>query len=143
MIIKQAILTEEEFDSVAAIWLEGNCLAHDFIDRNYWEMNYDVVRSLLPNASLYVCKEHGQIVGFLGLNGNDIEGLFVRDDCKRRGIGAQLLNSVKEDNSKLMLYVYEKNTQAIRFYLSQGFKQVCKQRDEINNENEYGMRWEI
>ena len=50
------------------------------------------------------------IDGFIGLTGNYIEGIFVREVIQSKGIGKQLLNYAKGIKSSLRLSVYQKNT---------------------------------
>lgn len=45
-----------------------------------------------------------------------MEGIFVREDVRSRGIGKQLLDYAKEIKSSIRLSVYQKNTRAIAFY---------------------------
>lgn len=43
-----------DLDKIMNIWLEGNLEAHSFIDAEYWNKNFDSVKSVLPNAEVYV-----------------------------------------------------------------------------------------
>ncbi len=36
----------EELDTVMSIWLETNMKAHDFINKSYWQGNYDMVKEM-------------------------------------------------------------------------------------------------
>lgn len=65
-----------DLERVAEIWLEANAQAHNFIPRRYWEGQLEAVRTLLPQAELYVWQD-GAIQGFIGLDGEHIEGIFV------------------------------------------------------------------
>lgn len=38
----------EDLDDVMAIWLKANTEAHHFISRQYWEEDYEQVKSMLP-----------------------------------------------------------------------------------------------
>lgn len=51
--------------------------------------------------------EH-EIQGFIGMNGEYIEGIFVSEAMQSQGIGKILLNYVKDIRSKLLLNVYQK-----------------------------------
>ncbi|MDF2878563.1 MAG: acetyltransferase [Clostridia bacterium] len=39
---------------VMEIWLDTNTQAHDFISEDYWKNNFDFVKSMLPDADIYV-----------------------------------------------------------------------------------------
>ena len=49
-----------DLDRIMEIWLEGNLKAHPFIKEEYWRQNYEIVRSVLPNAEVYVFEEDGE-----------------------------------------------------------------------------------
>ena len=53
----------------------------------------------------------------------------------------KLINKLKENHSKLILNVYEKNVNATLFYIALGFVNTKIQVDEKTNEKEYIMVW--
>ncbi len=85
-------LRETDIDKVAEIWLDTNLKAHDFISAEYWKKNFDMVREMFSQAEIYVYEKENKLVGFIGLNGEYIEGIFVHDTVQSQGIGKQLLN---------------------------------------------------
>ncbi|MFR7971908.1 MAG: hypothetical protein ACLU8C_05935 [Lacrimispora saccharolytica] len=66
-----------DLDQVMELWLNGNIEAHDFIPRNYWESNAPMVREQLLQAEIYVYETDGKILGFVGLQGDYLAGIFV------------------------------------------------------------------
>lgn len=133
----------DDIEAVMKLWLSGNIQAHDFISEQYWMDNYSFVKHLLPSAELYVYEgaSEGDLDGFIGLNDGFVEGIFVKESKRSRGIGAGLLDFIKEKNSSLALKVYCKNERAVRFYLKQGFRIQTEERDENTGEPEYRMAW--
>ena len=115
-------LQNADMDRVAGIWLDANLRAHCFISPQYWKSNFDPVKEMLPRAEVYVYENGREIWGFIGLNGEYIEGIFVSGEMQSRGIGKRLLDFVKTKKTELRLNVYQKNTRAIRFYQREGFK---------------------
>ena len=75
---------KNDIDSVMQIWKDENIKAHAFISKEFWESNYNNVKESLPNAEIYVYILEEKIVGFIGLNNNYIEGIFVdtKNQCK-------------------------------------------------------------
>ena len=108
-------------ERVSEIWLEANREAHGFIPASYWEENFQMVKEMLPLAEVYVWEDTGGVQGFVGLNGDYIEGIFVSGSRRSAGIGRQLVDHCKEIRSSLRLKVYEKNRRAAAFYLREGF----------------------
>ena len=115
-------LQKADIDSVAEIWLDTNRKAHAFIPASYWERNFASVKQMLPQAEIYVYETDQGIQGFLGLNGEYIEGIFVSEAAQSHGIGKCLLDCAKDRKPALRLNVYQKNVRAIRFYQREGFQ---------------------
>ena len=134
-------LQKADLNKVAEIWLDTNLQAHYFIPAQYWKSNFDSVKELLPQAEVYVYENGEKIQGFIGLNGEYIEGIFVSGEIQSQGIGKLLLDFVKERRSKLSLNVYQKNTQAIHFYQREGFIIQSEGLDEATSEKDYVMIW--
>lgn len=132
---------ENDIDAIMQIWKNENIQAHKFISKEYWENNYNYVKKVLPNADIYVYILKEKIVGFIGLDGNHIEGIFVNTHNQCNGVGTALLNKVKDNKSNLTLRVYKKNTKAINFYKKNGFVFIKESIDKNTNEIEYVMNW--
>ena len=135
-------LRKADINQVADIWLDTNIKAHYFIPAQYWKSNLELVKELLLQATVYVYEDNQKIQGFIGLNGEYIEGIFVSEAMQSQSIGKILLNYVKNTRSKLILNVYQKNTPAISFYQREGFITQCEQLDKFTGEKEYVMNWE-
>lgn len=136
--------TDADIDSVMNIWLSANLDAHSFIPTQYWQGNYDAVKTALPDAEVYVYTDNiGKIFGFIGLQENYIAGLFVDKAYRSHGVGKALLDYAKSIKQNLSLKVYDKNIGAVQFYIREGF--VCESTDidEGTNEKELLMRYDL
>lgn len=134
-------IEKEDVNAVMEIWKNENIRTHNFISEEYWKNNYKYVKDILPNAEVYVYILNKHIVGFVGINNNYIEGIFVDINNQYNGIGTALLNKIKEDRENLTLRVYKKNINAIEFYRKNDFIIVREELDESTNEMEYIMIW--
>ena len=134
-------LNDNNIDAVMQIWKEENIKAHNFIPKEYWEEKFNYVKSILPSAEIYVYIDKNTIEGFIGINNNYIEGIFIKEINQNKGIGTALLEKVKQLKPKLILNVYEKNKKAIKFYENNGFKIIKENTDKETNEKEYTMIW--
>jgi len=132
---------DTDIDAVAKIWLETNINSHDFIPAQYWNDHFEVVKGMLLQAELYVYEDLNKISGFIGLNKNYIEGIFVCENAQSKGIGRQLLEFSKALKMQLVLNVYKKNSRAVQFYQREQFKIAGEAIDENTNEAEYIMVW--
>lgn len=101
-------LRKADINKVANIWLDTNITAHYFIPAQYWQNNFELVKELLLQATVYVYEHNQEIQGFIGLNDEYVEGIFVSDEMQSQGIGKALLNYAKDKRSKLLLNVYQK-----------------------------------
>ena len=128
----------QDLDQIMEIWLEGNLQAHGFIGEEHWRRNYEPVKSVLPNAEVYVDEEAGEIRGFIGMDADYVAGLFVKDAYRGRGIGRRLIEAVR-GRKRLSLHVYEKNTGAVAFYRAQGFKIKQAMTEKETGESKYLM----
>ena len=97
------VLQKADIERVVDIWLDTNLKAHYFIPGQYWKDNIDLVKEMLPQAEVYVYEKNQNIQGFIGLNGEFIEGIFVSDTMQSQGIGGLLLNFIKMKRDRLCL----------------------------------------
>lgn len=88
-----------EKSDIMEIWKNENIKAHQFIKKEYWENNYNYVKEILPNAEIYIYVVESDIVRFIGLDQNYIEGIFVDTNNQCNGIGTLLLNKAKESRN--------------------------------------------
>ncbi len=135
-------LRKVNINKVAEIWLDTNIKTHYFISAQYWKSNFELVKELLLQATVYVYEDKQEIQGFIGLNNEYIEGIFVSAEMQSQGIGKILLNYVKGKRNKLILNVYQKNTRAISFYQREGFEIQYSGLDEATGEKDYVMAWQ-
>ena len=134
-------LLNGDIDRVADIWLKTNLKAHYFISNRYRTSNYELVKEMVSQSEVYVFEADKMIQGFVGLNDEYIEGIFVSDEIQSCGIGKLLLDYIKDKKVRLQLNVYQKNTRAISFYQREGFIIQCEGLDEATGEKEYTMLW--
>lgn len=134
-------MKETDLPEVMEIWQRANEEAHAFIPAAYWQENYDMVCELLPQAEVYVYEKNVHLSGFIGMNGEYVAGIFVRQSARSQGVGKQLIHYVKDRKERLILHVYEKNKRAIHFYEREGFVVVSWGMDGDTGETEYVMEW--
>src|SRR5437763_13234799 len=66
----------------------------------------------------------GPIEGFIAFRSGWVDHLYVEPECQRRGIGRALLEPAMRTHSALRLWVFQRSTDAIAFYRSQGFREI-------------------
>ena len=90
---------KNDIDSVMQIWKDENIKAHEFIEKDYWKSKFEYVKQILPKSEIYVYEKKGIIRGFIGLDNEHIEGIFVKE--KSKGIGKELIDIVKQNKNEL------------------------------------------
>ena len=135
-------LQKADINRVADIWLDTNLKSHSFIPAKYWKDNFKLVKGMLSQAEVYIYENNQKIQGFIGLNDEYIEGIFVPDEMQSCGIGKLLLEYIKNKKLRLRLNVYQKNTRALSFYQREGFDIQCEGADAATGEKEYTMLWQ-
>ena len=134
-------LQNGDINRVTDLWLKTNLEAHNFIPGQYWIGNYEAVKKMLPQAEVYVYEENKIIQGFVGVQEEYIEGIFVSSKMQSHGIGKALLDYIKDKKGRLQLNVYQKNVRAMSFYQREGFTIQSEGLDEFTGEKEYVMEW--
>ena len=101
-------LLNGDIDRVADIWLKTNLKAHYFISNQYWKSNYELVKEMMSQSEVYVFEADKMIQGFVGLNDEYIEGIFVSDEMQSCGIGKLLLEPFAIHSKKAILLTLRK-----------------------------------
>ncbi len=111
---------------LADIWLRSVRATHTFLTEQDIDALYpQVLNVYLPAVRVWVCEdEDGEIAGFIGLDGNKVQMLFVDASKRGRGAGRRLLNFARSLHGSLLVDVNEQNSQAHGFYLHYGFVDV-------------------
>jgi len=131
----------EYLEKIMEIWLITNIEAHNFIEKSYWLSNYDNVKKMIVESTIFVYEQNNEIIAFIGMNSTFIEGIFVMKKYQSLGIGKKLLDYVKDKNTDLFLNVYNKNKRAVNFYLRENFTIESENLDKNTGLTEYLMKW--
>lgn len=135
-------LENKDVDKIMTIWKESTIKAHDFIDKQYWEDNYETVKNIyLPMSETFLYVDQDNIKGFISIIENEFIGaLFIDVNYQGEGIGSKLIDYVTEKYGELELAVYKDNERAVKFYKNKGFKVIKEQETEDSNFKEYIMK---
>ena len=118
--------TPQDVPRALEIWRSAVDATHGFLtaqDRS--EIDDMVANEFLPNAEWWLAVgENDTVAGFLVMDGELIDALFVDPALHGRGIGTALLNFALELSPNATVDASEQATNALPFYLSRGFKVV-------------------
>ncbi|WP_297517469.1 N-acetyltransferase [uncultured Clostridium sp.] len=137
------ILENKDIDRIMEIWLETSIIAHDFISKNYWIDNCEVVKNeYIPICETYVYEDEGIVKGFIAiLKKGFIGAIFIDNKDRGKGIGTKLMNHAKGKYDYLALEVYKDNNSSVKFYKKQNFKIIEENFSEETNKIEYVMEY--
>ena len=96
----------------------------------------DYGRWLLEHTQVTILRYNFQFVGFLALEGNIVQSLYIKLAFQRLGFGQAAINYAQEQRNELRLWVFQANTDAQKFYQKLGFEAL-----ETTNgqDNDYGL----
>jgi putative acetyltransferase len=80
--------------------------------------------------------EAGAIEAFIAFRNGWIDHLYVHPEAQRRGLGKALLALAMKTQLPLRLWVFQRNTAAIRFYRGLGFHEIERTDGSRNEERE-------
>lgn len=116
---------EKDNDEIMNVWYEASSLAHPFLKTSFVEkVKKDMREIYIPNTETWVYEENNAVIGFISMLENEIAGLFVMPNKHFKGIGTQLVNSVREFHNELEVEVFEKNVIGRAFYDKYGFTKI-------------------
>ncbi|MBW9399364.1 acetyltransferase [Leclercia sp. EC_58] len=125
-----------QFERLVAIWESSVRATHHFLqESDIAALRPLLLNAYLPNLKVVIARdESGDIHGFLGVDENRIEMLFVDDASRGKGVGTLLLRHAIDHFGANEVDVNEQNPQGVGFYQHMGFEQVGRsERDGQGN----------
>lgn len=114
------------FERLVAIWESSVRATHHFLqESDIAALRPLLLNAYLPNLKVVIARDDaGVIHGFLGVDENRIEMLFVDDASRGKGVGKLLLQHAIAAFGANEVDVNEQNPQGVGFYRHMGFEQV-------------------
>jgi putative acetyltransferase len=133
--IREAV--PEDRETLLAIWLRSVRATHTFLSEDDIQSLLPIVRdvALVALEVWVVCVDGGDdasageagestIAGFLGMDGAEMEALFLDPAYRRRGLGRRMVEHARRLKGPLTVDVNEQNPGAVRFYEACGFEVI-------------------
>ncbi len=122
MIIEVENREDKLINNLVLLWENFVKSTHLFLSTE----EIDNIKKYVPNAlnmvsHLIALYENDEIVGFMGIEGNKLEMLFIKSTDLKRGYGSKLLEYGIKKYKVNCLTVNEQNPNAISFYERFGF----------------------
>lgn len=138
MIIEVKERNEELINHLLEIWEDSVRATHLFLSNDEIENIKKYVPQALKGVEhlIILQNENYQSIAFMGIQGNKLEMLFIKNSERGKGFGKQLLNYGIENYNINELAVNEQNPKAKDFYEHMGFK-VYKRNELDDQGNPY------
>jgi putative acetyltransferase len=105
------------------IWRSAVDATHDFLDPADRDAIDRQVQGFLPESAVWLAvDELDRGIGFMGLDGDRVESLFIAASHRGIGVGRQLVEFALASNTELTTEVNEQNDQALGFFRHLGFE---------------------
>jgi len=102
-----------------------------------------IADTIIRRCCVWVARRGGHVLGFLALDGDDLDQLYLRPGHYRQGIGSRLLALAKRESSgRLRLHTFQCNARAKAFYEAHGFRVVDLNDGSRNEEREPDVQYE-
>ena len=96
----------------------------------------------IERGPIFLAEEDGVVVGFSGVKDKELTHLYVDPAAQNRGVGTRLLEHAKTVSpDELVLWVFQRNAGARRFYERHGFGLVELTDGSANMEREPDARY--
>lgn len=125
-----------QYERLVEVWESSVRATHHFLqESDIAALRPLLLNTYLPNLKVVIaCDNVGIIHGFLGVDENRIEMLFVDDASRGKGVGKLLLKYAIDHFGVNEVDVNEQNPQGVAFYRHMGFVQIGRsERDGQGN----------
>jgi GNAT superfamily N-acetyltransferase len=139
IVLRKAV--REDASALTRIFIVSRTQCWDFLEITY---DFAIIGGILERQTphIWIAEVGGTPAGFLALEGNELDRLYVLPDWHGKGVGQALLGKAKEESpGQLWLWVFQKNLQARRFYERNGFVLDHLTDGEDNMEREPDARY--
>lgn len=122
---------KNDHQELIKLWEVSVRMSHDFIiEEDILAYKSLIAKCLLEEIKIDIIKDSTKkIIGFIGINDDKIEMLFVIPEMQGKGVGKTLVNHALRNNIT-KIGVNEQNKKAFEFYLKMGF--VVESRSELD-----------
>lgn len=127
--------TADDFEELTELWEASVRATHHFIPEQYILKLKPLVWSVyLRSMPVYTVRGPERIEGFMGINGDMLEMLFVHPQAMGKGVGKKLLKYAINSCRVRYVDVNEQNEQAYGFYRHLGFKVIGRDATDASGE---------
>ncbi|WP_417783356.1 acetyltransferase [Terasakiella pusilla] len=122
------LATKSDYPTLIDLWERSVCATHDFLPQHeIEELRPLILGTYFDAVDLTVAlNRNGQLLGFCGVQGDNIEMLFIDPEVRGQGVGRLLAQHAIVTQEATKVDVNEQNPQALGFYEHLGFEVVSR-----------------
>ena len=114
-----------QYPELIKVWEKSVRATHDFItEADIQHYKPLILDQYFDQLNLFCILDNKEIQGFIGLDGQLIQMLFIDPSVRGTGVGKTLVDFAVQTHGANMVDVNEQNDQAVGFYSHIGFKTV-------------------
>ena len=117
---------DDDFEAVARLFRQVFAETYPHFDAKFFEperFRKILSEHILPNAKIWTAKKDGKLAGFLALEENFIDQLYIYAEFQNRGLGGFFVEQSKKIFPDFLeLYTFDSNENAVAFYEKHDFK---------------------
>lgn len=114
--------TKKDYELILNIWEKSVKKTHHFLAEADFKFYKEMIPEHLDSVILYLWEDNGAIVGFSGINEDELAMLFLDPDYIGKGYGGHILIELVETEQIKKVDVNTQNEHAKIFYLKYGFE---------------------
>lgn len=122
--------TPADASRVIEIWRDAVDATHRFLTPEHRREIDALVEEWLPTAELWLAEDDGRPVGFLVMDCEMIDALFVDPAVHGRGFGTKLLDHALSLAPEAIVDASEQASNALPFYEARGFVRIGRSKTD-------------
>jgi GNAT superfamily N-acetyltransferase len=137
--------TADDVAEITGLYLAARSDALPYLPRLHTDEQVQdwIIDTITRRCRVWVARHDDQVLGFLALDGDELDQLYLRPGHYRQGVGSRLLALAKRESpGRLRLYTFQRNTRARAFYEAHGFRIVELNGGSRNEEREPDVQYE-
>lgn len=118
-------VNKSNYSTLVQVWEASVRATHHFLtEEDITHYRYKILTEYFDRVKLFAYQIDKEIVGFIGVNGNALQMLFVHPTVFGKGVGKQLLKFAVSKKKIKNVDVNEQNEKAVGFYKHFGFEVI-------------------
>ncbi|MEK7434119.1 MAG: nucleotidyltransferase family protein [Cyanobacteriota bacterium] len=128
------------------------CLFHEVYSETYSEFENRYLEKqrfadilsiyTIPNSKIYLAFFEHKLVGFVTIDGDLIENIYIKKEFQNKGIGSIFIDKLKKERKMLTTYVFMCNKKALEFFSKKGFRILTDGFSNDENQPDFFLSFE-